>query len=115
MQKTIDETHRRRSIQQAYNDEHGITPQTIARTREQILNKKSILDIREGNRRAYVEPMESAVAADPMLTYFNRDQLEALIDETESKMKKAAKELDFITAAHYRDEMLALRKKLRDK
>lgn len=115
MQKTIDETHRRRSIQQAYNDAHGITPQTIFSTREQILGKKSILDIREGAKRAYVEPMEPSIAADPVLAYLDRDQLEQLINETESKMKKAAKDLDFITAAHYRDEMLALRKKMRDK
>ncbi len=115
MQKTIDETRRRRSIQQAYNEEHGITPQTILRTREQILNKKSILDIREGTRHAYIEPMDTSLAADPVLAYLNRDQLEALIKETEDKMKKAAKELDFITAAQYRDEMLGLKKRLRDK
>ena len=115
MQKTIDETHRRRSIQQAYNDEHGITPQTILRTREQILNKRSILDIREGAKRAYIEPAEPTMAADPVLAYLDRDQLESLIRETEDKMKMAAKELDFITAAQYRDEMLALRKRVRDK
>jgi excinuclease ABC subunit B len=115
MQKTIDETNRRRSIQQAYNDAHGITPQTITRTREQILSKKSILDIREGTKHAYIEPLEPNLAADPVLAYLNRDQLEQLIRETEDKMKKAAKELDFISAAQYRDEMLALKKKLRDK
>jgi excinuclease ABC subunit B len=115
MQKTIDETHRRRSIQQAYNEEYGITPQTISSTREQILGKKSILDIREGNKRAYIEPFEPSMAADPVVAYLDRDQLEALIRETEDKMKKAAKELDFITAAQFRDEMLALKKKLRDK
>ncbi len=115
MQKTIDETVRRRSIQQAYNEAHGITPQSIQSTREQILNRKSILDIREGTRRAYVEPEEPSLAADPVLAYLNRDQLEAMIHETETKMKHAAKELDFITAAQYRDEMLALKKKLRDK
>ena len=115
MQKTIDETHRRRSIQQAYNEANGITPQTISSTREQILSKRSILDIREGSKHAYIEPLEPSMAADPLLAYLNRDQLEKLIKETEDKMKKAAKELDFITAAQYRDEMLGLRKRLRDK
>ena len=115
MQKTIDETQRRRSIQQAYNEAQGITPQTIMRTREQILNKKSILDIREGTKHAYIEPLEPSLAADPVLAYLNRDQLDQLIRETEDKMKKAARELDFITAAQYRDEMLGLKKRLRDK
>jgi excinuclease ABC subunit B len=115
MQKTIDETNRRRSIQEAYNLEHGITPQTIFSSREQILGRKSILDIREGGNRAYIEPAEPSLAADPVLAYLNRDQIELMIKDTEDKMKKAAKELDFITAAHHRDEMLALKKKVRDK
>ena len=59
--------------------------------------------------------MEPTLAADPVLAYLNRDQIEIMIRETEDKMKKAAKELDFITAAQYRDEMLALKKRLRDK
>jgi excinuclease ABC subunit B len=115
MQKTIDETNRRRSIQMAYNEKHGITPQTITRTREEILTKKSILDIREGSKRAYVEPDVPSVAADPVIGYLDRDQLEKIINETERKMKAAAKDLDFITAAQYRDEMLALKKKLKEK
>lgn len=114
MQKTIDETNRRRSIQIAYNEKHGITPQTITRTREQILAKQSILDIREGNKRAYIEPTgEPSLAADPVLNFLSRDQIERMVAETEKKMKEAAKELDFITAAQYRDEMLALKKKLK--
>ncbi len=114
MQKTIDETQRRRSIQMAYNDAHGITPQTISRTREQILAKNSILDIREGNKKAYVEqPLEPTLAADPVLAFMSRDQIERMISETEKKMKDAAKDLDFITAAQHRDEMLALKKRLK--
>ncbi len=115
MQRTIDETNRRRSIQIAYNDKHGITPTTIERTREQILKKQSILDIREGGKKAYIENTDSSLAADPVLEYMNRDQIEVMIKATEQKMKKAAKELDFITAALYRDEMLALKKRMRDK
>lgn len=114
MQKTIDETLRRRVIQIAYNEEHGITPQTISRTREQILAKNSILDIREGNKKAYIEqPLEPSLAADPVLAFMSRDQIERMISDTERKMKDAAKELDFITAAQYRDEMLALKKRLK--
>ena len=114
MQKTIDETNRRRSIQMAYNEEHGITPQTITRTREQILAKNSILDIREGNKKAYVErPPEATMAADPVLAFMSREQIERMVADTERKMKDAAKDLDFITAAQYRDEMLALKKRLK--
>ena len=114
MQKTIDETTRRRSIQIAYNEANGITPQTITRTREQILAKNSILDIREGNKKAYVErPLEATMAADPVLAFMSRDQIERMISDTERKMKDAAKDLDFITAAQYRDEMLALKKRLK--
>jgi len=114
MQKTIDETTRRRVIQIAYNEANGITPQTITRTREQILAKNSILDIREGNKKAYVErPLEATLAADPVLAFMSRDQIERMISDTERKMKDAAKDLDFITAAQYRDEMLALKKRLK--
>ena len=114
MQKTIDETNRRRTIQMAYNEKHGITPQTIMRTREEILSRKSILDVREGSKKAYVDPLpEPSMAADPVLNFMSRDQIERMISDTERKMKEAAKELDFITAAQYRDEMLALRKRLK--
>lgn len=114
MQKTIDETTRRRVIQIAYNEANGITPQTITRTREQIMAKNSILDIREGNKKAYVErPLEATMAADPVLAFMSRDQIERMISDTERKMKDAAKDLDFITAAQYRDEMLALKKRLK--
>ena len=113
MQMTMDETNRRRSIQIAYNEKHGITPTTILKTKEEILNRETILDIREGGKRAYVEPETSSVAADPVIDYMNREQLERLIQETEKKMKAAAKDLDFITAAQHRDEMLALKKKLK--
>ncbi len=114
MQITIDETNRRRSVQIAYNEKHGITPTTITKSREDILGQKSILDIRGGKKsRAYIEPDEKTVAADPVISYMNRDQIETMIQETERKMKLAAKDLDFITAAQYRDELFALKKKLK--
>ncbi|MCB0546650.1 MAG: excinuclease ABC subunit UvrB [Phaeodactylibacter sp.] len=114
MQNTIDETNRRRSIQMAYNEEHGIVPETVRRTREEILSKQSILDIRGIKERAYVEPDEPSLAADPVMGYLSREQIERMLSETEEKMKKAAKELDFISAAQYRDELFALKKKLRE-
>ena len=113
MQLTIDETNRRRTVQMAYNEKHGVTPTTISKTKEEIMNQKSILDIRGKKSNAYIEPEELNIAADPIIAYMNRDQLEKTIKVTESKMKKAAKELDFISAAQFRDEMLSLKKKLK--
>ncbi len=115
MQATIDETDRRREIQIAYNEKHGITPTTIFKSKEEILSKGSILDIRGKKKKFYTEPEESSIAADPVIAYMSREQLEKTIAETERKMKKAAKDLDFITAAQYRDELFALKKKLKEK
>ena len=116
MRNTIDETNRRRSVQIAYNEEHGITPTTVTKTREQILATRSILDIRDvGQTKYYVEKEELTLAAEPIVAYATRSQLEKMIAESENKMKKAAKDLDFITAAQFRDEMLALKKMLRER
>ncbi len=114
MQTTINETNRRRAVQMAYNEEHGITPTTVSKTKEEIMNQKSILDIR-GNKKskAYIEPENPTVAADPIVNFMSSDQLVGLIEATEYKMKKAAKELDFISAAQYRDELFELKKKLK--
>ena len=111
MQMTIDETNRRRTVQTAYNIEHGITPTTTGKTREEILAQKSILDVRS-KTKAYIEPEEFSIAADPIVNYMNKEQLQKMISDTEFKMKQAAKDLDFISAAQYRDEMLALKKKM---
>lgn len=115
MQKTIDETNRRRIKQIAYNTEHGITPMTLAKSKDEIMSKSSILDMR-GKKPYFVEKdTAESIAADPLIQYMNRSQLEKLIAETESKMKAAAKDLDFISAARYRDEMQILKKKLPEK
>jgi excinuclease ABC subunit B len=113
MRRTIEETNRRRSIQIAYNEKHDITPQTVAKTREEIMSRGSILDIRGGQSKAYIEPDKPSMAADPLVQSLTRDQLEAMITETERKMKKAAKELDFMSAAQYRDEVFALKERLK--
>lgn len=113
MQYTMDETNRRRDIQMTYNEKHGITPRTVSKTKEEILAARSILDIRGHRPTAYIEPEEPSIAADPVLSYMSKDQIEKAITETERKMRKAAKELDFITAAQYRDEIFALKKRLK--
>ena len=115
MRRTMEETSRRRSIQMAYNEENGITPRTVARSREEIIAAGSILDIRGKNARAYVEPVELSLAADPITDYMSREQYKKMIDQTEKKMQQAAKDLDFIMAAQIRDEWFALKKKFSDK
>ncbi|MGE5356428.1 MAG: excinuclease ABC subunit UvrB [Deltaproteobacteria bacterium] len=112
MRKTIEETTRRRAKQREYNEKHGIIPVTLSKSREEILSKKSILDIRDIEKPAYIEPDKSSIAADPLLDYLDKAQIKSLIAETEIKMKKAAKELDFISAAQFRDEINLLKKKL---
>ncbi|MEM6396907.1 MAG: excinuclease ABC subunit UvrB [Bacteroidota bacterium] len=114
MRRTIDETNRRRSIQITYNEENGIVPKSLAKTREEILERKTILDIRGGQKkRAYLEADKPNIAADPVLGSMTRDQLERAIAETDKRMKTAAKELDFMTAAQLRDELFALKARLK--
>lgn len=113
MQRTIDETVRRRVIQMSHNEAQGITPKTVFKSKEEILNQRSILDVRGKTPHAYIEPETVTIAADPLVSYMTRDQLEKLAQETERKMKQAAKELDFITAAQLRDDLFALREKLK--
>jgi excinuclease ABC subunit B len=112
MKRTMEETERRRAKQIAYNLEHGITPKTLSKSREEILEKSSILDLRGKGPKIYTGPEETALAADPVVDYLSRPQIEKLIAEAENKMKAAAKDLDFISAARYRDEMILLKKKL---
>ena len=113
MQRTIDETNRRRVIQMEYNEKHGITPRTVRKSKEDIMSKTTILDIR-GKKEYYVEKEEASLAADPIIGYMTRDQIEKAMAETERKMKKAAKDLDFISAAQFRDELFALKKRIKE-
>ncbi len=113
MERTIDETNRRRLIQMEYNVKHNITPRTVKKSKDDIMSKNTILDIRGNQAKYYVEPEELSIAADPIVNYMTRDQLEKTIKVTEQKMKKAAKDLDFISAAQFRDELFALKKKLK--
>ncbi|WP_428662634.1 excinuclease ABC subunit UvrB [Runella sp.] len=113
MQKAIDETNRRRAIQMEYNEEHGITPKTIFKSREAIMEQTSVADSKGGSKRYYVEPEDIRIAADPVIQYLGKPEIEKLIAETQRKMETAAKELNFLEAARYRDEMLQLREKLK--
>ena len=110
MQKAIDETNRRRSIQMEYNEVHGITPKTIIKSRESIMEDKSVGS--KSKAKYYVEPDELSIAADPVVQFMSKPQLEKAVNELQKKMEKAAKDLDFIQAAQFRDEWMALKKKL---
>ncbi|MEY3240269.1 MAG: hypothetical protein RIR11_1707 [Bacteroidota bacterium] len=115
MQDTIDETNRRRSIQIAYNEANGITPRTVSRTREEIMAQRSILDVRGTEpTQAYFEKEDLNLAAEPILAYASKGQLEKMVQQAEENMKKAAKDLDFLTAAQFRDEMMAIKKMIKD-
>jgi len=114
MQKTIDETNRRRSLQMAYNEKHGITPKSLNKTREQILEQTGLASFQKS--KAYVEPeVKTAIAADPVIEFMSAKQLEKAIAQTQKQMEKAAKELDFMQAAKFRDELFAMKEKLRKK
>lgn len=109
MAKTISETERRRNIQMAYNEEHGIIPTQIFKSKETIMNATKVADA----EKDYGEmPEEKSIAAESPLVYNSIEDLERLIHSTEMKMKKAAKDLDFMEAARLRDISLALKVKL---
>lgn len=115
MQRTIDETNRRREKQLKYNEEHNITPVTVTKTREQIIGQASVLAIKPKEATAYVEPEESSLVADPIVAYMDKKQLEKAIASAKKNMEKAAKDIDFMQAAKFRDEMYVLQKMKEEK
>jgi excinuclease ABC subunit B len=117
MQRTIDETNRRREKQVAYNTEHGITPRTIIKSREQVFAQGSVLDIKgydPSNPYALQQDAQLVAprAAEEQETYQTIPQIERAIGKTKKEMEKAARDLDFIEAARLRDEMFKLQKEL---
>ena len=112
MQKTIDETDRRRTKQLKYNEEHGITPTQIVKSTEAILGQTSVADAKTPEGKAYVEREGVDIAADPLVQYMNKEQIEKAIAKLERQMKAAVKELDFIEAARFRDEIFALKERI---
>ncbi len=111
MAKAIDETNRRRAIQTEYNLANGITPTTILRSRESIMGQTQMADSKV--KQFYVEPDEIRIAADPVVQYMGKSGLEKLAKDTQLRMERAAKDLDFMEAARFRDELFQLREKLK--
>ena len=113
MQLTIDETNRRRAKQLSYNDEHHITPTQISKALRSgaMLQQDDSSDVKE-LKRAAMQAEGLDVAADPIVEHMTRPQIEKLIAETTRRMKEAAKKLDFLQAAQYRDEILRLQKEI---
>lgn len=117
MQKTIDETNRRREKQLAYNEANGITPKQIKRAFNNALLGASA-EKEEDNRKvskAYIEPEKISIAADPVVQYMSKPQMEKAIERARKQMQEAAKKLEFIEAAQYRDELLRLEDMLKER
>jgi excinuclease ABC subunit B len=115
MEQAIDETNRRRKIQYDYNLANGIVPQTIIRTRDNILTQTAVADSKKSGKKYYIEDEEKSLAADPVVSLLTRDELMKMADKTRREMEKAAKELEFMEAARLRDEYLALMRMVEEK
>jgi excinuclease ABC subunit B len=109
MQKTIDETLRRRAIQIENNLKHGITPKTIIKSHDEIFKSTSVIDIRESSYLPQESPINMA-AEDEMI--YSKNDLESKITDLKKKMNNASKAMQFIEAATYRDQMFSFQEKL---
>lgn len=112
MQLAIEETDRRRKIQIDYNLKHGITPTTIIRSKDSIME---LTDSKKSVKRYYIEDEEKTLAADPVVAYLSLEELKKMSERTRKAMEKAAKELEFMEAARLRDEYLAIEKLITEK
>lgn len=115
MQTAIDETTRRRARQVLYNEEHGIVPETVKKSKEAIMEQTKVADAKKTAKQYYVEDDQPSVAADPVVAYMDVEGLEKMIRQTQKDMENAAKELDFIEAARLRDELFDLQKLMKEK
>jgi excinuclease ABC subunit B len=115
MRVTMEETDRRRDKQIAYNTEHGITPTTVGKSREEIIEQTSVMDFKGGVQKAYVEDEMVTLAADPIVQYMTKADLKKSVENTKKDMLAAAKNMDFLLAAKLRDEMFALEKMMEEK
>jgi excinuclease ABC subunit B len=117
MQKTINETNRRREKQLAYNEANGITPKQIKKAYNNALLGAGAEkeEAKTQAPKAYVEPEKASIAADPVVQYMTKPQMEKAIERTRKQMQEAAKKLEFIEAAQYRDELLRLEDMLKER
>ena len=115
MQAAIDETNRRRQVQKEYNQANNITPKTIIRSKESILGQTKVADSKKSTKNYYVESEEVSLAADPVVAYLGKDELQKMADRTKKAMEKAAKDLEFMEAAKLRDEYMAILKLIEHK
>lgn len=117
MQKTIDETNRRREKQLAYNEANGIVPKQIKKAfSNALLGAGADKDETKSNAsKAYIEPEKISIAADPVVQYMSKPQMEKAIDRVRKQMQEAAKKLEFIEAAQYRDELLRLEDMMKER
>lgn len=112
MKKTIDETNRRRSIQEAYNKEHGLVPTPLKKSKDAIMKSTAVADREEATEKKYEISGEIALVADPVLNYMSEKDIRTAIEGLKKQMEKAAKDLDFMEAARLRDEMYAYQARL---
>jgi excinuclease ABC subunit B len=114
MRKTIEVTEKRRERQIQYNLEHGITPTTVVKSIEQIMDQTSVADAKKGEFSNYADQTRESlsIAADPIFDYMSKDSIQKAIKETEKSMMRAAKDMDFLEAAKYRDQIEELKKRL---
>jgi excinuclease ABC subunit B len=115
MQRTIEETDRKREKQLQYNIENNITPAQIKKSIEAIHGQTSVADTRAKIGNAYIEKEQPDIAADPVIQYMSREQFQKAMNSTRRDMEKAAKALDFMEAARKRDELFALEKLFKEK
>lgn len=112
MQKTISETNRRREIQMAYNEEHGITPQQIRKALTSVFSQRKE---DPAQPKTYTQETALAIASEDEIEYMSKEDLQKAIAKAKKQMAAAAKKLEFLEAAQYRDQMIRLEDQLRDK